>query len=121
MGEMSRLEGESFCYLTTRGRSTGNPHTIEIWFALRGSSVYLLSGGQDRSDWVKNLLRNPRVEVRIADQEFSGTARPVDDPDEDAWARGALVEKYRPGYSGDLTNWGRDSLPIAVDLETEEA
>ena len=25
---------DDFCYLTTRGRVTGAPHEIEIWFAL---------------------------------------------------------------------------------------
>ena len=28
------LAGETYCYLTTTGRVTGKPHTIEIWFAL---------------------------------------------------------------------------------------
>jgi hypothetical protein len=27
---------EPFCYLTTVGRVSGRPHTIEIWFALDG-------------------------------------------------------------------------------------
>lgn len=110
------LAGESFCYVTTAGRTTGRPHTIEIWFALRDATVYLLSGGGARSDWVRNLVADPRVEVRIGRQSFYGTARVVTDPDEDAWAREALVDKYQKTYSGDLTNWRRDSLPIAIDL-----
>jgi hypothetical protein len=28
-----------------------------------------------------------------------------------------LVEKYQPRYSGDLTEWGRTSLPVAIDLD----
>src|ERR1051325_2737939 len=36
------------CYLTTTGRTSGNPHTIEIWFALHGDRVYLLAGGGDQ-------------------------------------------------------------------------
>jgi hypothetical protein len=27
-----------------------------------------------------------------------------------------LLDKYEAGYSGDLSTWGRDSLPIAVEL-----
>jgi deazaflavin-dependent oxidoreductase (nitroreductase family) len=54
-----------FCYLTTTGRVSGRPHTIEIWFALRDRTLYLLSGGRDRSDWVRNLLAHPEVTVRI--------------------------------------------------------
>jgi hypothetical protein len=37
------LAGEDFCYLTTTGRVTGRPHTIEIWFALEGGTLYTLS------------------------------------------------------------------------------
>jgi hypothetical protein len=39
----------------------------------------------------------------------------VTDPDEDALARRLVVEKYAPRYRGDLTEWGRTSLPIAID------
>jgi hypothetical protein len=36
---------------------------------------------------------------------------------EDELARDLLVEKYQPGYGGDLTGWRRSSLPVAIDLE----
>jgi hypothetical protein len=55
----SALAREDFCYLTTTGRVTGRPHTIEIWFALDGATLYMLSGGREHSDWVKNLKRTP--------------------------------------------------------------
>jgi hypothetical protein len=28
-----------------------------------------------------------------------------------------VLDKYSAGYSGDLTEYGRDALPIAVDLD----
>ena len=43
----------------------------------------MLSGGGDRSNWVRNLLREPAVTVRIAGVTQAGRARVVDDPDED--------------------------------------
>ncbi|HET9222515.1 MAG TPA: nitroreductase/quinone reductase family protein, partial [Roseiflexaceae bacterium] len=63
-----------------------------------------------------NLRRDPNVSVRIRDVAYAGQARVVEHPDEDALARRIVVEKYQPGYGEDLTDWGRDSLPIAVDL-----
>jgi hypothetical protein len=27
-----------------------------------------------------------------------------------------LLQKYRPRYGGDLDEWGRTALPIAIDL-----
>jgi deazaflavin-dependent oxidoreductase (nitroreductase family) len=116
VGDLTALADESYCYLTTTGRVSGEPREIEIWFGLEGSTLYMLSGGRDRSDWVKNLIREPRVNVRIAGQTFEGRARPVSDPDEGAHARELLFGKYAAGYSGDLSDWRERSLPIAVDL-----
>lgn len=104
-----------YCYLTTTGRHSSEPHRIEIWFALADGVVYLLSGGGDRSDWVRNLTISPDVVLQIGDEQRTRKARIVTDPDEDALARRIVVEKYRPRYQGDLDDWGRTSLPIAID------
>jgi deazaflavin-dependent oxidoreductase (nitroreductase family) len=110
------LAAEDYCYLTTTGRVSGEPREIEIWFGLDGSTLYRLSGGRDRSDWVRNLMREPRVSVRIADRTFDGRARMVSDAGEDARARELLVAKYESGYGGDLSNWRETALPVAVEL-----
>jgi deazaflavin-dependent oxidoreductase (nitroreductase family) len=114
--DLTGLADEDYCYLTTIGRVTGERREIEIWFGIDGSTLYMLSGGRDRSDWVKNLTREPRVSVRIGDRTFQGDARVVSDPDEDQRARALLFGKYSPGYGGDLEDWRERSLPIAVDL-----
>jgi deazaflavin-dependent oxidoreductase (nitroreductase family) len=111
---------DAFCYLTTRGRVTGHPHTIEIWFALNGRTVYMLAGGGNRSDWVRNLIRTPEVAVRIGSRSFAGRARVVSDPDEDERARRLVHDKYHDGYGGDLSGWRRSSRPVAVDLTDDE-
>ena len=108
------LGHEQYCYLTTTGRVTGRPHEIEIWFALDGDILYMLSDSQG-SDWVKNLRRTPKVTVRIADKQFEGSARVVEDGEEDELARRLLIEKYEQ-EPGSLSNWRRTALPVAVDL-----
>jgi deazaflavin-dependent oxidoreductase (nitroreductase family) len=105
-----------FCYLTTTGRRTGRPHRIEIWFALQEGVVYLLSGGRDRSDWVRNLMISPDVTLTIGERTRTTRARVVEaGTEEDALARRLLVEKYRGGSEGSLAGWGRSSLPVAID------
>jgi deazaflavin-dependent oxidoreductase (nitroreductase family) len=117
---MDDLDDHPFCYLTTIGRMSGRPHTIEIWFARDGQTVYLLSGGGDRSDWVRNLRRHPEVTVRLGRPdapELSGHARVVDPgSDEDELARRLVVGKYQPTYGGDLSSWRGSALPVAVEL-----
>ena len=105
---------EQFCYLTTSGRRTGRPHTIEIWFAADGRSLYL--GGSGRSDWVKNLLANPAVTVRVGTEEMAATARVLEaGTEEDTRARGLLLAKYQAPGDHDLDSWGRTALIVALD------
>ena len=105
-----------FCYLTTRGRVSGRPHEIEIWFALEGRTLYLLSGGGDRSDWVRNLRAESAVTVRLRDTSYNATARVVEGGDESERGRGLVFEKYQPRYSGSLERWRRESLLVAIDV-----
>ena len=111
------LTAQPYCYLTTTGRRTGRPHTVEIWFGVRGDILYIMAGGRDRSDTVRNIRANPELRVRIGDTTFAGRGRVIDpDAPEDALARRLLLEKYAPGYSGNLDSWGRTALPFAIDI-----
>lgn len=114
------LAGEQFCYLTTRGRVSGRAHRIEVWFALDGATLYMLSGGRERSDWVKNLRATPEVTVELGPRRFAGRARIVVHEAEDERARRLVHDKYASSYGGDLSRWRRSALPVAVDLRDEE-
>lgn len=105
-----------YAYLTTTGRVSGEPREIEIWFGLRGSTVYLLSGGGERSDWVRNLLADPRVRVRLGEVTYSGSARVVRDADEQAMARPLVHGKYASGPD-DMARWRDEGLVVAVDID----
>lgn len=107
---------DDYCYLTTTGRVSGKAHTIEIWFVLHGATVYMLAGGGEATDWVKNIRRNPAASVRLRDQTWQGTARIVTASEEDDLARRLVVEKYQPRHNEDLTGWRGSALPVAVDL-----
>ena len=109
---------DDFCYLTTRGRVTGRRHEIEIWFALEGATLYLLAGGGERSDWVRNLRADPEVSVRVRDVTYRATARVMEDGPESQRARRLVFEKYQPRYSGGLEGWREAALPVAVQLHS---
>jgi deazaflavin-dependent oxidoreductase (nitroreductase family) len=117
---LSGLAKEEYCYLTTTGRVSGKPHEIEIWFGLNNATLYLMSG-DGKSDWVKNLQKNPSVTVRIGKHTFAGTARVVKEKEEDTVARYLLAEKYQEWEEGrTLSEWARTALPIAIDLNSSE-
>ncbi|MCK9485323.1 MAG: nitroreductase/quinone reductase family protein [Dehalococcoidia bacterium] len=119
-----RHADEVHCYLTTTGRTSGQPHEIEIWFAPVGNTVYLMNGGgaarpPGQSDWVLNLRNDPVATVRIGDRQYRGVARSVEfDSDEHERARDMLVGKYQEGWK-DLTEWRATAIPVAIDLMRE--
>ena len=105
------------CYLETIGRATGLPREIEIWFAVDGDTIYLLSGGRDHAHWVRNLRRDPRARVRIRDRWYGGTARELEGGPDEGRAREALAAKYQGWAPGrPLSEWARTSLPVAIDV-----
>jgi deazaflavin-dependent oxidoreductase (nitroreductase family) len=107
---------EEYAYLTTTGRVSGTSHEIEIWFATDGSTVWLISGGDDRSDWVRNLLRDPRASVRIADVTVEVIARcAIADPAEREQAATRLYDKYSRQVSATAEQWTSDAYLVALD------
>lgn len=118
MPAFERLADESVCYLTTTGRVSGKPHTIEIWFALREGVVYLLSGGGDRADWVKNIRKDPRVRLRVGTRTVTAEARLLRaGTKDDAAARELLDGKYMGWREGKrLSSWARGARPVAIDV-----
>lgn len=117
--------GEEFCYLTTIGRVTGRPHEIEIWFAPSpdpaSRTLFMLAGGGERADWVRNLRRTPGVTIRIGGDTYRATARVVaPEAAEDGLARRLLCAKYQGWREGQpLGEWGRTALPVAFTLGGE--
>ena len=115
---LDKYTAEQYCYLTTTGRVTGNPHEIEIWFGLNDHTLYLLSEGRDRSDWVRNIIKTPAVTVRILRKKFKGTARLVADDQEEMMARKMLASKYQQWRVGQkFSQWARTALVIGIDLD----
>jgi deazaflavin-dependent oxidoreductase (nitroreductase family) len=112
----ARWAGESVLYLTTRGRRSGRPHRVEIWFAARDGRLYLLAGGRERADWVRNLRAHPSVTVEIGAETRAGRARfPAPGTPEDQRARDLLLAKYA-GAEDDLDAWARTALAVMIDF-----
>lgn len=113
--DLTRFEREEYCYLTTRGRVTGNPHEIEIWFVVHENTIYLMSGGGAKSDWVKNLLKEPQVIFRIAGQTFPALARVQQEKDEEV-IRNKMADKYKEREAdGSHSDWARTALIVGFE------
>lgn len=105
---MTAPNGESlFLYLTTRGRRSGSPREIEIWFTERDGHYFVIAEHGHRTNWVQNILVHPTVSFRVGDKAFSARARVVD-PERDAQLNHA-VQKLSEGKYG----WG-DGLVVEL-------
>jgi deazaflavin-dependent oxidoreductase (nitroreductase family) len=113
------LAGEEYAYLTTRGRRTGRPHTVELWFAPVGGAVWFIAGGGTSSDWVANLVVEPAVTVRVGERTIAGRARTEPGADGEAGvARRLLAARYQGWQAGrPLSGWASQGLAVAVDLD----
>lgn len=115
------LARQPLCYLETIGRVTGRPRVVEIWFAADPDRdrIYILAGGRDEAHWVRNARREPSVRVRIGGRTFRGRASEIEGGPDEGLARRMVVQKYEGAEPGSLAEWGRESLPVAIELDPE--
>lgn len=62
--------------LTTIGRQSGKPRTVEIWW-FRFEDRFIITGTPGRRDWLANIRADPAVIVHTRMGELRGTAREV--------------------------------------------
>ena len=96
---MADLEREQYLYLTTRGRKTGRPREIEIWFTYRAGRFYIIAEF-DTSNWLQNVRAQAEVQIRVAEESFPAYAR-ILASDADGELRSQIQELSRTKYG-----WG---------------
>ncbi|MCQ3932059.1 MAG: hypothetical protein DPW16_16535 [Chloroflexi bacterium] len=72
------IKEPDFCYVTTTGWKSGNPHEIEIWFVSHAGAYYIVAEGREKAHWVQNIRHNPAISVRVGDQTYQGKGRVID-------------------------------------------
>ena len=84
-------EGTTILLLTTAGRTTGEPTTTPLIYALDGDSPVVVAsqGGAPRHPgWYRNLVKDPEVGVQIKSERFRARARVAEGEERDRlWQR----------------------------------
>ena len=106
----NKFEKEQYLYLITRGRKSGVPREIEIWFTHHQGRFYLIAE-YATSNWIQNLIAYPEVHVRVAENRFKARARVI--PNETDLSR--TVQQL----SHDKYGWG-DGLIVELTPENQE-
>jgi deazaflavin-dependent oxidoreductase (nitroreductase family) len=97
--------------LEVTGRTSGRPRRIPVGGRLVGDSFWLVSEHGLGSQYVKNLVADPKVRVRIRGRWRDGTAHVL--PDDDPQAR----LRQLPGLnSATVRALGTSLLTVRIDL-----
>ena len=104
-GILETLRHERLAYLTTVGRTTGKPHTVELWFAFAGGSIFLSHEGK-YTDWMKNITRGRRVRARIGRLNLEAQATILNKGERQQLGKTSLFEKYYgPAPKAKIDDW----------------
>lgn len=106
---------QNYIYLTTKGRKTGKPHTVELWFALAPDGVYLSHEG-DATDWMKNVRRRPRVAAKIGKLTFEADAETAEGAARDEGAKALYEKYYKPASKAVIDDWFSLSEVVRLKL-----
>jgi deazaflavin-dependent oxidoreductase (nitroreductase family) len=113
ISELEGLQHERVLYLTTVGRKSGLPRTIEIWFVVYQQRLYILAEHGFKAYWVRNIRVHPEVSIRIKERHFGARGRILEGVrDRHEWQ--AVADLSRKKYG-----WG-DGLPVVFEILQEE-
>jgi len=79
--------------LTTIGRNSGQPRTVELRFAYFNGNFYASSSKVEGKHWCLNMIRNPKVEITVKGEKIACMAKQVTD---DALRRQILTLRDSP-------------------------
>lgn len=119
------LERAKVIRLTTIGRKSGRPHSVEVWFVydVQQKSIYILAHqgtSQKGTDWYRNVRANPKVIVAVRGQSLRARFVPVAESEAqalEARVRSLFAEKYGRAT---ISYWygGGPRLPVSLMVES---
>lgn len=94
--------------ITHTGRKSGLKRRTPVNYALLDGEVYCIAGFGARTDWYRNLLANPLVEVWLPEGWYEGVAEDFsDDPDRPFYMRQVLIAS---GFAARLAGIDPDKM-----------
>ena len=98
--------------LETTGRKSGRPRRNPVGNGLDGDTFWIVAEHGRKADFVRNILANPRVRVRVNGRWRTGTGRVLDD--DDARARQRSLPKVNAAF---VRMMGTDLTTVRIDLD----
>jgi hypothetical protein len=90
-GDWSEQGEEHEIFVETR---PSDPHSVTVWCVAHEGALYIPSRDPGKKHWVRNVMENPDVRLKIADRIYEGRAVRVTDAAEFEAAGTKLIAKY---------------------------
>lgn len=103
---LEALAAHQTIHITTRGRRTGRPRRIEIWW-FNVDGRFIITGTPGRRDWLANLRADPELTVHVDGRDIPATATPVSD-----------LQLRRRVFTTPRTRWYRTQAELEELIET---
>jgi hypothetical protein len=95
------------------GRNSGRTIKIPVWFVLEQDKLYLLPVQGSDTQWYKNVLQNPSIQIDARGVEAEFRATPITK----TAAIASVVEKFREKYGASDVKKYYSGFDVAVVLE----
>jgi deazaflavin-dependent oxidoreductase (nitroreductase family) len=92
------------------GRKSGRTISNPVWFVLDGDKLYLLPVQGSDTQWYKNVLKDPSIQIEAGGTEADFKAIPVTD----AKRVSSVVEKFRAKYGASDVRKYYSKFDVAV-------
>ena len=112
------LYGRLVLLLTTNGRKSGEPRVTPLQYEEVNGVFAVASARGALADWFRNVVADPRVEVRVRRSHFSGIAETCSDPERIADFLELRLERHPRMVGRMLHLRGVPVDPTRPDLET---
>lgn len=74
------IYGRVVLLLTNIGRKSGLPRVTPLQYEEMDGCIYVASARGTKADWYRNIVANPKVNIRVRTRQFDGAAETVTDP-----------------------------------------
>jgi len=111
------IYGRMVLLLTTTGRKSGLPRVTPLQYEEINDCFYIGSARGTKADWYRNIVANPKVNIRVRRRQFDGTAEPVTDPGQIADFLEYRLAKNPRMIGFIMSREGVSKNPTRVELE----
>ena len=99
--------------ISVTGRKSGRTITVPVWFVLDNHTLYLLPVQGSNTQWFKNVLKNPSLQIDARGAMANVKAVPVTD----AARVASVVEKFRAKYGRADVKKYYSTFDVAVEAQ----